>query len=58
VEINPERLAEERYPTVPNPTTVETKLAWDNVPLPKGPNAVEKLDKEPAIDEFNVKVET
>ncbi len=58
VEINPERVAEERYPAVPNPTTVETKFACDNVPLPRGPNAVEKLDIEPANVELSVNVET
>ena len=58
VETSPEKVAEDKYPTVPNPTTVDVKLAWDKVALPIGPRAVENDDKDPARVVVRVRLET
>ena len=58
VDTRPEKVADDKYPTEPNPTTVDVKLAWDKVPLPKGPRAVENDDKDPARVEVRVGLET
>ena len=46
---------EETYPAVPNPATVDVMLA---ILVPPGPNAVEKEERAPAIDDVKDKVET
>ena len=55
VERNPP--IEDTYPEVPRPTTVDIKFADVRFPDPTAPNAVEKEDNEPLIEDMTVSVE-
>ncbi len=58
LEIRLRKEADETYPAVPRPATVDCKFPKLSVPLPTAPKAVEKEERAPWIEEFMDNVET